>query len=146
MKPITAELKDRVLEYLVNTLPVDSSEPVSIPDICSYSAVDIETINSVLNVLQEDNYVSLVSCTNSSLTLILNPSAPEFLEEGCYTGKRQIAHLEKKKLELSVEYLELELTRLKAEIDVIKPVFPERARVMLEIVANIASVAGIFIP
>lgn len=67
----------------------------------------------------------------------------DFVRSGGFTAREKTKILENKQLEFNVQLLEIELNKLKSEIESVKNTNPTLAERMLAIMSNIASITGV---
>jgi hypothetical protein len=87
MKPITPELKNRVLEYLVND-PTDLESHFQIDDDHLYKAFDIDfkTLEFILRMFESEGLIEDLNARPHAVFLTLFTKAYQFFQEGGYSS------------------------------------------------------------
>ncbi|ODS87262.1 MAG: hypothetical protein ABS44_11640 [Chryseobacterium sp. SCN 40-13] len=126
---ITSELKDRILNDLINT---GINLEVNLHDAPADYQIPLEYLSVILDQFQNLNFLHQEKMLGGHVYVYLTADAFDFMHKGGFTAKEAIE-------KAALEKLSLELESLKKD-------FPEKTEFLSSVLANIATVAGLFLP
>lgn len=125
---ITSELKDHILNELVEAGIHFSFNINSSKDLFQINRDQMELI---LDQFVDYHFINMNKMLGGAVYITLTAYAFDFVQKGGFTAKES---LEKAALE-----------KLQLELESLKKSFPEKADLITSVLANIATVAGLFI-
>lgn len=125
---ITPELKDSVLNWLCENLAPERLERF-IPSVISIS---FDELNAILIQFERHGYIVELNARRSVIYLILTVDAIDFYRLGGFVMRDIVAAQ-------TIEKLSLEVKQLQQS-------FPEKAETFTTILANLVTIASIFLP
>lgn len=125
---ITPELKDRVLKKLIS---VGLNPSFNIHDSQTIFNTDPSFIELVLDQFQDFRFLTMNKMLGGRIDITLTANAFDFVRKGGFTAQEAIEKAALDKLQLEIESL--------------KKSFPEKSELFTSVLANIATVAGLFI-
>ncbi len=138
---ITSKLKDNILSEF-KEVPTNGS--FNMREFADELNLDIHLLDSIFKEFEEIGLMELQRCIGLRQVLFfLKPAFSDFVRSGGFVAREKTEILKNKQLELNVQLLEIELNKLKSEIEVIKKTNPTLAERMLTIMSNIASITGV---
>lgn len=125
---ITSELKDRILNRLVE---VGIHPSFNINSSKGLFQINRDQMELILDQFVDYHFINMDKMLGGTVNITLTAYAFDFVQKGGFTAKEA---LEKAALE-----------KLQLELESLKKSFPEKADLITSVLANIATVAGLFI-